>query len=225
MIHSKQDYLFYLEADRVALGRKKTDLRQQIINLIHPDQIWKFQRLLRKLEYINNVKKGLFFRIYKFYLLRKFHQLSIRLGFSIPINVFGPGLSIAHYGTIIINSGTKVGANCRLHACVNIGTEAGYSDRAPIIGDNVYIGPGVKIFGSIKIADNTAIAANSVVNKSFEETNTVIGGIPAVKLKNTDIFSIIINATEIVKSGLNGKELEGLTAKDIQNLLSGNNQQ
>ena len=103
-----------------------------------------------------------------------YKKSSIKLGFTIPVNVFGPGLSIAHYGTIIVNASTRVGANCRIHACVNIGTEAGQSGAAPIIGDNCYIGPGAKIFGDIKIGKNVAIAANAVVNKSYEENNITI---------------------------------------------------
>jgi serine O-acetyltransferase len=116
------------------------------------------------------------------FLGMRFHILSMLLGFTIPTNVFGPGLNIAHRGTIVVNGFTKVGANCRIHACVNIGTKAGYRDVAPTIGDNVYIGPGVKIFGDVKIANGVAIGANAVVNKSFEEEHVTIAGVPAKKL-------------------------------------------
>lgn len=34
---------------------------------------------------------------------------------------------------------------------------------APTIGDNVYIGPGAKIFGAIHIGNNVRIGANCVV--------------------------------------------------------------
>lgn len=49
---------------------------------------------------------------------------------------------------------------------------------APRLGDNVYIGPGAKIFGPIEIGDNVAIGANAVVNKSFPDSVT-IAGVPA----------------------------------------------
>ena len=55
----------------------------------------------------------------------RFHQLSLRLGFSIPINVFGPGLAIVHYGTIVVSNGAKIGANCRIHEGVTIGATNG----------------------------------------------------------------------------------------------------
>src|SRR5690606_3039735 len=107
------------------------------------------------------------------------HKLGVKLGFDIGINVFGPGLSLAHYGPVIVNKHAKIGAHARVHVGVNIGTMAGVSGAAASIGDNVYIGPGVKIFGPIVLGDNIAIGANAVVNKSFPEGNCTIGGVPA----------------------------------------------
>ncbi|HRF57819.1 MAG TPA: hypothetical protein PLV58_10540 [Campylobacterales bacterium] len=170
MITSHQDYLDYLEADRVSLNRTQT------LKALLFDEVWRFQRLLRRLEYLTNCKKNRFLRAF---IAHRYHKQALKLGFTIPINVFGPGLSIAHPGTIVVNSGAKVGANCRLHVCVNIGTEAGKGVDAPTIGDNCYIAPGVKMYGRIVIGDNMVIGANAVVNKSFEEGNATLGGIPA----------------------------------------------
>jgi len=125
------------------------------------------------------------------------------LGFSIPPNIFGPGLSIAHYGTIVVNKFAQIGENCRLHTCVNIGTEAGYEDRAPKIGDNVYIGPGAKIFGDISIPNNVAIGANAVVNKSFTQENIVLAGVPARKVGEIkDMSQILYKGTDLAKPKL-----------------------
>ncbi|MCA0132691.1 serine O-acetyltransferase [Winogradskyella alexanderae] len=129
-------------------------------------------------------------KLYIAYLRYRYKKISIKLGFSIPINVFGPGLSIVHYGTIVVNKSTKVGANCRMHACVNIGASGGEA-AAPQLGNNVYIAPGAKIFGKIKIPNNTAIGANAVVNKSFEKENTIIAGIPAKVIGSVDIKKLI----------------------------------
>jgi serine O-acetyltransferase len=148
---------------------------------------------MRKLEYLSNTQKSLFGKLYLNYLTLKYRKVSKNLGFSIPINVFGPGLAIAHYGTIVINKNVRVGKNCRLHTCTNIGASGG-SEKAPHIGDNVYIAPGAKIFGDIKIASNIAIAANAAVGKSFEEENIMIGGVPAKKIKNIEITSLIKHA-------------------------------
>ena len=90
---------------------------------------------------------GAFLRIYKL----KYFIYSILCGFSIPINVFGKGLSIAHRGTIVVNGKARIGENCRIHACVNIGTVPGVNGVAPTIGDNVYIGPSVCVVGNVVI--------------------------------------------------------------------------
>lgn len=115
----------------------------------------------------------------------KFRKISVKLGFSIPINVFGSGLSLPHRGNIIVNPQTRIGENCRIHVGVNIGA---HHDKAPKIGNNVYIGPGAIIFGDIEIADNVSIRANATVNKSVLEPNSVVAGTPA-KVVKTDVES------------------------------------
>lgn len=190
MIQSKQDYKKYLKQDQVALKLDTLSFGGKIFNFLSPNPIWKFQKLLRKVEYYRNCKTSSISKAYYYYLKYKFKRLSLKLGFSIPENVFGPGLSIAHYGTIVVNSAAKVGANCRIHVCVNIGASGGQSE-APQIGNNVYIAPGAKIFGDITIPNNTAIGANAVVNKSFDEEHTIIAGIPAKVIGKVKIEQMI----------------------------------
>jgi serine O-acetyltransferase len=185
MIESYQDYLTYLEADRIALKRDK-----RLKSLLF-DDIWKFQRLMRRLEYQTNCHKSKFLRKLTSF---RYTRLGNQLGFTIPINVFGPGLSIAHRGTIVVNGDAKIGANCRLHICVNIGTQAGKPSDVPKIGENCYIGPGVKIFGAIVLGNNMAIGANAVVNKSFPEGNCTIGGVPAKKISDKTSEGLLIRA-------------------------------
>lgn len=109
----------------------------------------------------------------------KFKRLCYKLGFTIYKNVFGPGLYIAHYGTIVVNFQAHIGARCTIHACTNIGGGRG---GVPVIGDDVFIGPGAKIFGGVTIGDNVSIGANAVVNKSFP-SDVVIAGVPAKIVK------------------------------------------
>lgn len=104
------------------------------------------------------------------------------MGWDIPINTFGPGLKINHFGLIVVNGNARIGAFCDIHQGVNIGQHGSSEYDVPTIGDNVWIGPGAKIFGRIKIANECAIGANAVVNKSFEEQNISIAGIPATKV-------------------------------------------
>lgn len=190
MITNYHIYKEYLEADKKALGINNLNYKRKLILFFFPDYIFSFQKTLRKLEYYTNCKNGVFSKIYRLYLKYKFRKLSVKLGFSIPINVFGPGLAIVHYGTIVINANAKVGKNCRIHACTNIGASGG-KPEAPQIGDNVYIGPGAKIYGNIKLGNNIAIGANAVVNKSFEEDNIMLAGNPAQKIKEINIKKVI----------------------------------
>jgi serine O-acetyltransferase len=192
MINSKSEYLFYLEADRIALGQDKR--KPGIFDIV-----WKFERLLRTVEYYKNCKKSIIYRPYYYYLNLKFFSLSLLLGFTIPPNVFGPGLSIAHRGPIVVNERAKIGENCRVHVCTVIGSSAGHFGLAPSIGNNVYIGSGAKIFGDIEIADDVAIGANSVVNKTFYESNIGIAGTPAKKINDKGSEGLVIKATEILK--------------------------
>jgi len=181
MIKSKQDYLCFLAEDLRHYQLEKYNL---LIYFKNP--IIRFQRRLRKIEFLTNCRSHNFLlKVYCQYLKYLNIKLSIRLGFTIPINTFGPGLCIPHYGTIVVTHKSKIGKNCRLHHGVGIGAYKG----GPTIGNNVYIGPGAKLFGDIKIGNNVSIGANSVVTKSFED-NVSIAGIPAKIISHQSTFEL-----------------------------------
>lgn len=134
MIKDKKDLKYFLEEDAISLGIEN---RKGLIGWLFPNPILKFQRALRYLEYYSN-QQSIGCRVIGLYYKILYRRLSIKLGFSIPLNVIDAGISIAHYGTIVISPHAKIGRNCRIHACVNIGAFGG-NDKAPIIGNNVYI--------------------------------------------------------------------------------------
>ena len=170
MITDKATYKYYLERDLKAYQLE----RISFFNYWWIDCL-RFQRRLRKIEYLNNVLRGnILCRFYQIILEITNHHLAVKLGFSIPKNVFGAGLCIVHYGTIVVSPQARVGENCRIHPSTSIG----YYNGAPTIGNNVYIGPGAKLFGDITIGDNVTIGANAVVNSSFPN-NISLGGVPA----------------------------------------------
>lgn len=189
MISTKADLKYYLDQDRIQLN--KSIKKPRLIG----DEVWRFQIYLRKEEYHKNNGNTIRKNIYKLFR----HRLGVKLGFTIFPNTFGPGLSIAHYGTIIVNKHSKIGSNCRIHANVNIGTQAGVSGAAPTLGHNCYIGPGVKIFGNIIIGNNTAIGANAVVNKSFQSGECTLGGIPAKIISKKNSVGLWLKKHEIDK--------------------------
>lgn len=180
MITSKQELNEFLERDRLALHQTRSHPRS------FGDDVWKYQIRLRKTEWywysgkcLRNPFNAVRFLISKCLLSRR----ALKLGFTIPINVFDKGLSIAHYGTIVVNDHSKVGQNCRIQECVNLGATGGNS-LSPTVGNNVFIGTGAKLIGGITVADGVSIAANAVVVKDILEPNTTWGGVPAKKLSN-----------------------------------------
>lgn len=183
MINSKEDYKKNLNADRLARGIIKTSFKEHLKKFIRPKPTLEFQKRPRKLEYYMNCKNDIFSKLYLVYLNYRFRELSLKLNFSIPPNVFGPGLCILHQGTIVVNSKAKVRKNCKLVIFMVIGA-SGVQYSVPTIGDNVYIGSGAKIYGNITLGNNIAIAAYSAVNKDFLEENVLIGGIPVKKIED-----------------------------------------
>lgn len=191
MITNYNDYKEYLKADlRNSNVKYPRFMPIRIIkSWIAPNWIGSFLKIYRKTEYLSNCKSAdsFFSKLILLIYRIKLRRMQLKLGFSFPLNVFGKGLSIPHYGNIIVNPACKIGDNCRIHVGVNIGASGG-SLKAPILGDNVYIGPGAIIFGDIQIADNVSIGANATVTKSFNEKNVVIAGTPA-SVKKTNVKS------------------------------------
>ncbi len=183
MIDSKETYHKYLQQDKLALNRGK-DKHPRLFG----DEIWRFEILLRKVEYYTNCKRGIVSLLLRKYYKFRYHNLSVRLGFTIPVNVFEEGLSIPHYGTIVVHGNAKVGRNCRLQEGVTIGATNGSHESAKI-GNNCYFGSGAKVIGAVTIADDVAIGANAVVTKDITEPGTTWAGIPAGKISDADSHS------------------------------------
>lgn len=170
MITDRQTYREYVKEDLKAYGLTHVGF----YNYWWMDCL-RFQLRLRRIEYLHNTAgHNPLKRLWRFVLEVVNHRLATRLGFTIPKNVFGPGLHIVHYGTIVVHPDARVGRNCRLHPSTSIGDYNG----VPRLGDNVYIGPGAKIYGPVTLGDNVAEGANAVVNKSFG-SNVTLGGVPA----------------------------------------------
>jgi serine acetyltransferase len=81
---------------------------------------------------------------------------------------------------------------------VNIGANNAPDKKtySPTINNNVWIGPGAKLFGDIKVGSHVAIGANSVVNKNVVDEVTV-AGIPAKIINKNSTKNMNISASEI----------------------------
>lgn len=138
------------------------------------DYILIYLKNMRKIEKMNK-KTGL---LNKFSLcLRKYRlrRLSVKTGISISPGCFEGGLTLYHWGSIIVNSNVKGGSFITIQSDVNISENV-------IIGDNVYIAPGAKILANVSLAEGVIIGANSVVTKNISEPYTTWAGVPAKKI-------------------------------------------
>lgn len=139
--------------------------------------IWSWQKRLRKTEYYYNTNKKLRYNLSKILL----NWRSNKYGLHIGLNVFDKGLHVMHLGSILTNGGVRAGRDCAIH--INTALVAqGVSNDTPVLGNNIVIGVGATIVGGVTLADGIAVGANALVNKSFNEPNIAIAGVPAKKI-------------------------------------------
>jgi serine O-acetyltransferase len=94
----------------------------------------------------------------------------------------GPGLYIGHFGGITVSPETVMGEHCSISPGVTIGL-SGKGERlgVPVIGDDVYIAPGAKVIGKIRIGSNVKIGANAVVYRDIPD-NAVVALDPGFRI-------------------------------------------
>jgi serine O-acetyltransferase len=88
---------------------------------------------------------------------------------------FGPGLVLIHSTGVVINGRVRGGANIHIEHQVTIGAER---RQSPILGNDVFLGAGAKVLGSIRLGDGVRIGANAVVINDIPAFCTAVG-IPA----------------------------------------------
>jgi serine O-acetyltransferase len=94
----------------------------------------------------------------------------------------GPGLYIGHFGGITVSPETVMGKDCSISPGVTIGL-SGKGDRlgVPVIGDDVYVAPGAKLIGKIRIGSSVKIGANAVVYRDIPD-NAVVALDPGFRI-------------------------------------------
>lgn len=176
-ITDKKTLKEFLEYERQKYGRKNA--RMPLICIGERSYLWKYNVLLRKTEYYVNTGNKLMGTIYRIWLARYQNKHHIH----IPINTFDRGLKIMHLGPILVNGNVRAGKDISLHINTSI-VAGGTNNGAPVLEDGIVVGVGAVILGNIRLAKNIAVGANAVVNKTFEEENIAIAGVPAKKVSN-----------------------------------------
>lgn len=103
---------------------------------------------------------------------RNMRQYGLDIVPSVPI---GPGLYIPHpVGTVIMAQ--SIGSRCHLISGITIGMRT--VPAFPTIGDDVTIGAGARVLGSIVVGNGVQIGANAVVVGDVPAGATAVG-VPA----------------------------------------------
>ncbi len=215
MISSKKDLSFFIAADRIMNGYPatrslKSRLKETLAINGSKVMVIRYLYHLRRYAYYYNTHKRLFSwnTIMMTYEHFKVAKLGLKCGFSIGQNSLGYGVVIPHYGTIVINSESRIGNYAVIHTSTCI---AG-GDK--IIGDGFYLSTGCQVVGALKIGDGVTVAAHSLVNKSFE-SNLLLVGAPAIVKRNNqpvwyntdrdrDRFSKYIEQIELLRNRIYG---------------------
>jgi serine O-acetyltransferase len=105
-----------------------------------------------------------------------FANACIRICWGIDLSrhaSIGPGLRIAHFSGVTVMPYVSLGRNCTLSTSVTIGAADERVADAPVIGDNVFIGPGARLLGRIRVGSNSRIGANAVVSSDVPDNAVV----------------------------------------------------
>mgnify|MGYP003278202103 CR=1 FL=1 len=144
---------------------------------------WDYEKYWTCRENLFNPKASRIVKLYSKYYISKVNR---KQNADIAYDTFGKdnfkGRPILGHklNGIIIAAGAVIGKNCFLSHQVTIGRSNG---GAPVIGDNVYIGPGAKIFGDINVGDNVRIGANCIVFEDIPNNATVVLTKPKIIIK------------------------------------------
>lgn len=181
-IKSKKELEFYLMADRMMnQGCFKPSLFRRLIDVINPDYMMRFLELMRKYSYYKNCD-GIIAKFKSVIYQLRYKSLSLKLGYTIDPDAFGYGLSIPHYGTIVVGSPSTIGNYAVIQTGVTI------SGNGKVIGDALYMATGAKITTKMVLGDNITIAANSVCVKPIGGGNMLLAGMPAIKKADAEAW-------------------------------------
>jgi len=145
------------------------------------------------------VKAVFFYRIANFFYLAKFDLISriisqaTRFFTGIEIHpgaIIGKNLFIDHGMGVVIGETSIIGDNVTIYHAVTLGGISPSIDsdlqrnekRHPTIGNDVVIGSGAQIIGSITVGKGARIAANAVVVNDVDDNTTMVG-VPAKAIR------------------------------------------
>ena len=116
---------------------------------------------------------------YKLFWLARFISTFARWVTGIEIHpgaVIGRRFFIDHGMGVVIGETAEIGDDCMMYHGVTLGgTSWDKEKRHPTLKDGVVIGAGAKILGPITLGKNVRVGSNSVVVRSVDDNDTVVG--------------------------------------------------
>ncbi|GBE57780.1 serine acetyltransferase [bacterium BMS3Abin01] len=93
-----------------------------------------------------------------------------------PAARIGEGFFIDHGAGVVVGETTEVGDNVTIYQGVTLGgTGKETGKRHPTLKDNVTIGAGAKVLGSVTVGQNAKIGAGTIVIQNVPDNSTVVG--------------------------------------------------
>ncbi len=165
-----------------------------------------------------------------YFLARLISQRAARkTGIEIhPGATIGEGLFIDHGHGVVIGETAIIGDNVTLYQGVTLGgTGKEHGKRHPTLEDNVMVGTGAKVLGSITIGANSMIGAGSVVLENVPPNSTVVGvpgrvvkrdnvRVPSADLDQVHLPDPVMNEIRQLKASVAALEKLVLTDKSIE---------
>ena len=100
-----------------------------------------------RLLVVFRIIQGIRCKLLKSILMIYYRHLERKYLIDLPLTVkLGKGCFFPHNGPVIFNPAAVIGENCSIHPCTLIGTIRGEGGGVPIVGNNVFIGHGAKLF-------------------------------------------------------------------------------
>lgn len=159
------------------------NLLRKLKRLLRPDPV---DRFWRNRAYI--VRPSGWRKLFTPLYVHANQKILDRTNATIPcIEEISPFVTPHGLAGIFISYGAKIGTGCTIFHQVTIGANTLPDSRgqgAPTIGENVYIGAGAKIIGSVTIGNNVRIGANAVVAFDVPDNATVVQESPRVILRD-----------------------------------------
>ncbi len=93
-----------------------------------------------------------------------------------PGALIGEGFFVDHGSGVVIGETAEIGDNVTIYQGVTLGgTGKEHGKRHPTLGNNIVVGAGASVLGSVKIGNNAKIGSGSVVVHDVPANATVVG--------------------------------------------------